>query len=161
MICENCGKEHDGHFGSGRYCSRACANSRHHSTETKQKISESIKKEIICYCQFCNKEFKNLTSLRSHERQCEENPNRIYVDNGLHEKKLLRNVKLKNGDVLDITYQELENYRSNHKFCEICGRTAQEASSKLREVKFSNLCVDHCHTTCNKQLGWFENIKKK
>lgn len=62
MICENCGKEHDGHFGSGRYCSRACANSRHHSTETKQKISESIKKEIICYCQFCNKEFKNLTS---------------------------------------------------------------------------------------------------
>lgn len=25
MICENCGKEHDGSFGSGRFCSRSCS----------------------------------------------------------------------------------------------------------------------------------------
>ena len=29
-------------YGSGRFCSRACANSRTHDEETKQKISESV-----------------------------------------------------------------------------------------------------------------------
>ena len=27
MICENCGKEHSGDFGSGRFCSKKCAKS--------------------------------------------------------------------------------------------------------------------------------------
>lgn len=43
MKCENCSKEHDGTFGSGRFCSRSCANSRKHSKETKEKISKTLK----------------------------------------------------------------------------------------------------------------------
>lgn len=43
MICECCGKEHDGSFGSGRFCSRACANKRIHTDETKRKIAQSVK----------------------------------------------------------------------------------------------------------------------
>lgn len=42
-ICEKCGKEHDGKFGSGRFCSRSCANSRTHTQEIKDKISNSLK----------------------------------------------------------------------------------------------------------------------
>jgi hypothetical protein len=42
MICERCNKEHDGSFGSGRFCSRACANARARSEETKRKIRESV-----------------------------------------------------------------------------------------------------------------------
>jgi len=43
MKCERCGKEHDGSFGSGRFCCRPCANSRGpRSLETKRKISETI-----------------------------------------------------------------------------------------------------------------------
>ena len=42
-ICERCGKETLEKFGSGRFCSRACANKREHSEETKKKISESVK----------------------------------------------------------------------------------------------------------------------
>lgn len=77
MICETCGKEHDGSFGSGRFCCRTCANVRNITDETKQKISDSIKKETVCCCQFCGKEFNNLIANKSHERQCKENPNRI------------------------------------------------------------------------------------
>lgn len=40
-ICEKCGKETIEKFGSGRFCSRACANSREHSDATKKKISRS------------------------------------------------------------------------------------------------------------------------
>ena len=42
MICLKCGKDHDGTFGSGKYCSRSCANSRIHSSETKKKIKDSL-----------------------------------------------------------------------------------------------------------------------
>ena len=67
MICENCGKEHDGSFGSGRFCCRSCANTRKHSEETKQKISTGVHKsnkvnhkieEYLknpSYCKVCNK----------------------------------------------------------------------------------------------------------
>jgi hypothetical protein len=44
MKCKKCDKEHDGSFGSGKFCSRACANSRVRSEETKNKISEGILK---------------------------------------------------------------------------------------------------------------------
>lgn len=42
-ICEKCGKEHNGSFGSGRFCSRRCANTKVHSKETKIKISKNVK----------------------------------------------------------------------------------------------------------------------
>lgn len=37
--CIRCNKEHDGTFGSGKYCSRSCANSRTFSEESKKKKS--------------------------------------------------------------------------------------------------------------------------
>ena len=46
-ICENCGKEHDGTFGSGRFCCRSCANTHHPSEETKNKIRESTYKYLL------------------------------------------------------------------------------------------------------------------
>lgn len=44
MKCQNikCNQDHNGSFGSGKYCSRACANSRNHSIETKNKIANTL-----------------------------------------------------------------------------------------------------------------------
>lgn len=39
MKCEQCGKEHDGTFGSGRFCCRSCSNkwvALHQSEESKK-----------------------------------------------------------------------------------------------------------------------------
>lgn len=44
--CERCGKIMTEKFGSGRFCSRACSNSRNHSSETKEKIKIGVKKSI-------------------------------------------------------------------------------------------------------------------
>lgn len=41
--CEKCGKVMTEKFGSGRFCSRKCANSRQHTTETKNRISAGVK----------------------------------------------------------------------------------------------------------------------
>ena len=44
MECEKCKIEHDGSFGSGRFCSRKCANSRVFSEASCKKRSESNKR---------------------------------------------------------------------------------------------------------------------
>lgn len=53
MICEKCGKEHDGTYGSGRFCSGKCAHSRIRTPEIKQKISLKLKKPAP-YLKTCN-----------------------------------------------------------------------------------------------------------
>ena len=65
--CERCGKEHNGSYGSGRFCSQSCANTQVHSEETKRKISESCTgnlpwnkgtgNPITKICPVCNKPF--------------------------------------------------------------------------------------------------------
>lgn len=43
--CENCGREHDGSYGSGRFCSTKC--SRGFSTKAKrQEINEKVSKKL-------------------------------------------------------------------------------------------------------------------
>lgn len=67
MKCEKCNAEHDGSFGSGRYCSKKCAMSRTFSEETKQKKREaSINRmhkmkteEPIKWAEWCEKQRTN------------------------------------------------------------------------------------------------------
>lgn len=48
MKCEKCGKEHDGNFGSGRFCSRSCANSRGPRSDVfKQKLKKVAQNKRI------------------------------------------------------------------------------------------------------------------
>ena len=61
--CENCSNEHEGTYGSGRFCSMKC--SRGFSTKAKRKeINEKvslslIKPKPLRFCKFCNDSFKN------------------------------------------------------------------------------------------------------
>lgn len=43
--CSRCGKLMTEKFGSGKFCSRACANTREHSLETKQKIQQGVARQ--------------------------------------------------------------------------------------------------------------------
>ena len=103
LICQKCGKEYsleltESRFLKGKYkhfCSRSCANTRRHSTETKEKIKNSIKQFINennslgfihinnenkikpRICEFCGKEFipninikNNGKKVISHAKTC-------------------------------------------------------------------------------------------
>jgi len=91
MICQNkkCNNEHDGTYGSGKFCSRACANSRKQTNETKEAICQSCgiivnikkrasSKNYICndcklnnlQCKYCGKDFK---SLNKEQQFCSRN----------------------------------------------------------------------------------------
>lgn len=55
MICENCGKEHDGSYGSGRFCCKSCSiafGNKHRIRKKKEKII----KEKVKYCPICGRQ---------------------------------------------------------------------------------------------------------
>lgn len=177
-VCERCGKvvEESDRFGSGRFCSRACANSRTMSAEIKEKIRSGVTKVTICSCDYCNREFLTLTARASHERLCPQNPHRLNMSSASLELRLQQPVVLwlpqqgkKTKIELDITYAELEQYRQTHPVCEICGRSVAEATKWDSKFAVKNLCIDHDHRTgtfrgllcqlCNRQLGWVEKHK--
>ena len=74
--CLRCSKDHDGTFGSGKYCNRGCANARSHSKETKAKMSiagktsekclkhqkSQRKEKVTKTCPQCSSDFKTHVS---------------------------------------------------------------------------------------------------
>lgn len=158
--CEKCGKEVIELYGSGRFCSRACANSRKHSEKTKRKISESAKKysrehrsKNICFtkrvCALCGKEI----SIRQYKKHIQSHDHLYRTGNGC---------------LLNVTEKEVIFYREIHKTCEICGKAL--GCYNPRSKQHVALCVDHNHETgnfrgvlcsvCNRQLGWYEKHRK-
>lgn len=64
MICENCNKEHDGSYGSGRFCSSKCArcfSSRAKRKEINEKVSLKLKKNPDYFCEDCGKKLSKKT----------------------------------------------------------------------------------------------------
>ena len=71
MNCEKCNKEHDGSFGSGRFCSKSCAFSRVFSVETLKLKSEKnklwIKNNPIEHIKYCERQREHgLISHKNH-----------------------------------------------------------------------------------------------
>jgi 5-methylcytosine-specific restriction endonuclease McrA len=86
MICENCGIDHDGSFGSGRFCSSKCArsfstkNKRHEINKkvsaslTGRKLSESHVEKI--------KQLWETDAFRNHPRRQPTPIEKVLVENG-------------------------------------------------------------------------------
>jgi hypothetical protein len=81
-ICNKCNKEHDGTFGSGKYCSISCANSRTFSEETK-KIKSLVNKgkdpwnkgknwgTTITKCEYCGMDIEHWRSTpKKYHSEC-------------------------------------------------------------------------------------------
>lgn len=71
-ICENCGNDHDGSFGSGRFCSKSCQCSfiakkvKHRGTCQKGKHKTSP--YGTWKCRFCGKIFETRYELTQHKK---------------------------------------------------------------------------------------------
>ena len=79
--CEKCGKIMTEKYGSGRFCSKQCANTRIHSDETKIKISQSTKENAVWHYNRGNDLFKTYGH-KSHEialSKYNDNPNHCIV----------------------------------------------------------------------------------
>ncbi len=74
MICENCGIEHDGNYGSGRFCSTKCSRSfatKGKRKEINEKVSKSLKKDnkVTKNCEYCDSEFTT-PYYKRHKKYC-------------------------------------------------------------------------------------------
>ena len=70
MICENCGKEHDGSYGSGRFCSKICCSTYNLSLgRHKPKPNRKYKGKGNWECKFCHQMFDSRRLLQKHRRE--------------------------------------------------------------------------------------------
>ena len=72
-ICETCGKEHDGSYGSGRFCSYKCKQ-KFSSIRGASKGGQTSKQKLgkKCKCEACGAEFETKLALRKHWPFCEK-----------------------------------------------------------------------------------------
>jgi len=96
MNCENCNNEHDGKYGSGRFCSCKCA--RGFSTkEKRQEINIKVGNKLRIYdnkpkyCITCNKEI-GIQNKSGYCRQC----NPVYLSESY--RKSISDSQKKNGN---------------------------------------------------------------
>lgn len=98
MKCECCNKEHNGNYGSGRFCSRKCA--RSFSTKAKrkeinEKVSKKLKgttrsKKLKLVCKECGKEF--IVKYSNRKQQTCSNACRHKFRYNKNNKKYLHNI---------------------------------------------------------------------
>lgn len=139
--CEHCGKAMTEKYGSGRFCCRACANSRKHSEETKQKIGLSVKKFYLLKPKKLSIHIKNnkfikpkykckINKVNIHIMEYNKNPNKCKIcDKPLDYKRRFN--KTCGSEVCYVEWQ-----REVHK------QFTPKARSK-NEILFCNLCEDY------------------
>lgn len=91
-ICENCGCEHNGDFGSGRFCSSKCA--RGFSTKSKRKeINEKVSKRL------------------SGRKLSEETKQKLSKNNGSHREEVRK--KIGEGVSKSLTPERIDKIRQS------------------------------------------------
>lgn len=104
-ICEQCGKDHDGTYGSGRFCCRSCSNrwvALHQSSEAKSRKVDKGK--------------KNLTRSGSQTRIC-SNCGEVFKSNVYYKCPKCRH------DEYEEYLKSTEDYSSSFVVCPYCGRS--------------------------------------
>lgn len=162
MICENvkCENKHDGSYGSGRFCSKACAHSRSFTEKQKQKISQAMGKRYKKYkCISCGdyydgyKKTKKCTKCTRKVKHFNGNPKSILDMSKTTTVKLIRRAKIS---------------------CVICGwdkSTCDIHHIKHKSKKGSNdnsnliILCPNCHRIAHvngyEEFGGVENLLKK
>lgn len=177
MICEVCGKEHDGSYGSGRFCSKSCGckysaisrskdclnfikqkvqNSKSLSKERKQKEYEATLK----VCKNCGKTYYKNWAKTVKSEFCSRECARSYstkIKRDEISKKVSDKLKgrLVGNAITKIGYTSIDNaieaYNKNPKRCEFCDK----------ELPFERRQRKTCSRKCQDELWklWLKSNK--
>jgi hypothetical protein len=161
MKCEKCGNEHDGTYGSGRFCSKSCASKRNMTEEYKKKISVGVNKDNIVkgkvkgskryfyICDKCGKEFESKIYRRNDRKK--------HCNNCI--RKSPHSIKSNNITLLDLSKRTVSKILKRAKVCcSICGW--DESSCDIHHIieksiggtnDVSNLIIvcPNCHRICH------------
>lgn len=105
MKCESCDVEHDGKYGSGRFCSSKCArgfSTKNNREEINKKVSEKMRGRGAgiesSICPNCQLQFED--RIKKNRKFCSKRCARMYNGNTEQTKEKLRKImleKVKNG----------------------------------------------------------------
>lgn len=71
-LCKNCGKEHNGTYGKGDFCSLHC--SRSYSGKLTKQHSKGVKRPKVSYvCKYCHQSILGKVNYRNHLPKCPKN----------------------------------------------------------------------------------------
>ena len=113
--CENCGKEHDGFYGSGRFCTSKCArgfSTKAKRSEINEKVSETLKKTHTKGYPFAN--FSEERRIELHKKQS-ETLKEYHRKRKEHIKKIVPFEKWSKALIYEFLFEE------NGHICEKCG----------------------------------------
>lgn len=134
--CECCGKIMTKKYGSGRFCSISCANTRHCSDQVKEKISNSI---------------KNISRKNPYIENYKNNPNYCTICGSVLD--------------YNNRYRKTCSSECLKKLQQLCGLQSCNIQADNRrsknEIYFYELCCKNfSNVDCNKQLfnGWDADI---
>ena len=162
--CEKCGKVMTEKYAGGRFCCRSCANGKEHTEEQKLRIKQSA----IKASQRPDVIERRTRAMIKNMKVCEKCGKKVllcnYKSHMARHKALVTIVTTgRQRVILDITNDELEQYRKDHPVCEICGKPETRKNTK-------RLTVDHDHETghfrgllcfkCNTNLGVYERDRE-
>lgn len=167
MICENCGIDHDGSYGSGRFCSSKCArgfSTKGRREEINKKVSESLSGRKSWVPKEKRSSYKFSNEDRKKARIAKNKVDAERIINKIHNGEYVRN-----GTVKPVILKEQNGV------CAICGMEpiwmGNPLSFDLDHIdgnKYNsnrdNLRVicPHCHrqtkTFCGKNIGRYDNI---
>jgi predicted nucleic acid-binding Zn ribbon protein len=133
--CENCKQDHDGSYGSGRFCSSKCA--RGFSTKAKrkeinEKVSASLGENELRHidCPTCGKKIKTRSNTKTYcSRKCIQ---RKPLSKDLKDKlSKIRTMNMLNGKVHSNYYKVLN---SDNKEITVQGTWEFEVANRLKEM---------------------------
>lgn len=114
MKCEYCGKEHDGSYGSGRFCSSSCAR-KFSSNTNRETINRKISQTIKSKYQYVEHNNKQITAHR-HEQILEKREKIENRKNSIKTKRLnliedynLNNSPYKDFDTIYVQYDKFND----------------------------------------------------
>lgn len=172
FICKYCGKEMNSGRALGGHVTK-CLSNQNRTTNKGKKIQQNSNNSEFnrvrddLFCQYCNKQYKSLNSLKNHERRCANNVNKLdcqsninainalkeYNKNGSWNKGLTKEtderVKRSAENISESLKGEKNPFYGKHH----SKKTKRLLSKKMKEY-------NHLNSKRNSwaKMGWYDNI---
>lgn len=148
MECENCHKEHDGSYGSGRFCSDHCRrvySGKRVNINGKQKCNLKSQKNNNWKCKFCNSIFETRHQMELHVWD-KHHPK--YGPHGKGQKIWNKGLTKENSEILvNAAIKASKSLKGKRHF------HSKETREKLSEIRSKQL--DSC-TAGFQHVGWYK-----
>lgn len=162
-LCEKCNRVMTEKFGSGRFCSRSCANSKDHDEQAREKVSKSLletnKRKYEYNPKIC-KECGNVLDWEARNKTyCDSCLNKIQLTKKQNHKEVKRQVNRYSHlttKICKVCNIEFSTVIVSQKYCSKACENKQRSISRLNAIR--NGRIVHSSVRSTYKYGTYKNI---